>query len=42
MRLWKLERHSGVRFVASPRQRRHPLLLGLPLLVRALRQRALR
>jgi hypothetical protein len=40
--LWKLERHSGVRFVASPRQRRHPLLLGLPLLVRALRQRALR
>ncbi len=40
--LWKLERHSGVHFVASPSQRRHPLLLGLPLLVRALRQRALR
>jgi hypothetical protein len=40
--LWKLERHSGVRFVASPSQRRHPLLLGLPLLIRALRQRALR
>lgn len=40
--LWKLERHSGVHFVATPSQRRHPLLLGLPLLVRALRQRALR
>jgi hypothetical protein len=40
--LWKLERHSGVRFVASASQRRHPLLFGLPLLVRALRRRALR
>jgi hypothetical protein len=40
--LWKLERHSGKRIVASERQRRHPILLGLPLLVRALRQRALR
>jgi hypothetical protein len=40
--LWKLERHSGTRIVASEGQRRHPLLLGLPLLVRALRSRALR
>jgi hypothetical protein len=40
--LWKLERHSGTRFVASPRQRRHPFLFGMPLLVRALRERALR
>jgi len=40
--LWKLERHSGARLVASERQRRHPILFGLPLLVRALRQRALR
>jgi hypothetical protein len=40
--LWKLERHSGTRFVASERQRRHPFLFGLPLLVRALRERALR
>jgi hypothetical protein len=40
--LWKLERHSGTHFVASPRQRRHPFVFGLPLLVRALRERALR
>lgn len=40
--LWKLERHSGTRLVPSERQRRHPILFGLPLLVRALRQRALR
>jgi hypothetical protein len=40
--LWKLERHSGARLVASARQRRHPFLFGWPLLVRALRQRALR
>jgi hypothetical protein len=40
--LWKLERHSGVRLVASESQRRHPLLLGLPILIRALRLRALR
>jgi hypothetical protein len=40
--LWKLERHSGTRLVASERQRRHPIFFGLPLLVRALRQRALR
>jgi hypothetical protein len=40
--LWKLERHSGARLVPSERQRRHPILFGLPLLVRALRERALR
>ena len=40
--LWKLERHSGVHLVASESQRRHPLLLGLPILIRALRLRALR
>jgi hypothetical protein len=40
--LWKLERHSGARLVPSERQRRHPILFGMPLLVRALRQRALR
>jgi hypothetical protein len=40
--LWKLERHSGARLVPSQRQRRHPILFGLPLLVRALRERALR
>jgi hypothetical protein len=40
--LWKLERHSGMKLVASERQRRHPLLWGWPLLFRALRERALR
>jgi hypothetical protein len=40
--LWKLERHTDTRFVMSERQRRHPFLFGLPLLLRALRQRALR
>ena len=40
--LWKLERHTETRFVMSQRQRRHPFLFGLPLLLRALRQRALR
>jgi len=40
--LWKVERHSGARLVPSERQRRHPILFGLPLLVRALRERALR
>jgi hypothetical protein len=40
--LWKLERHTETRFVMSQRQRRHPFLFGLPLLVRALRERALR
>lgn len=40
--LWKLERHSGVRLEASERQRRRPLIFGWPLLLRALRLRALR
>ena len=40
--LWKLERHTETRFVMSQRQRRHPFLFGLPLLLRALRERALR
>jgi hypothetical protein len=40
--LWKLERHSQTRFEMSERQRRHPFLFGLPLLLRALRERALR
>jgi hypothetical protein len=40
--LWKLERHSGARLVPSERQRRHPILFGMPLLLRALRERALR
>lgn len=40
--LWKLQRHSGRAIVASERQRRHPLLYGWPLLLRVLRDRALR
>ena len=36
--LWKIERHSGVRVEASPRQRRHPLIFGWPVLIRLYRQ----
>jgi len=40
--LWKLERQSGVKVQVSERQRRHPWLLGWPVLWRLLRQGALR
>jgi hypothetical protein len=40
--LWKLERHTGTRIAPSERQRRHPLIWGWPLLLRALWQRDLR
>jgi hypothetical protein len=40
--LWKVERHSGVHFEASERQRRHPWLFGWPLLFRIWRSGALR
>lgn len=40
--LWKLERHSGVRPELSERQRRHPLVFGWPVILRLLRERALR
>lgn len=40
--LWKMERHTGVRLEASAAQRRHPFLLGWPLILRALRERLLR
>jgi len=40
--LWKLERHSGVRPELSERQRRHPLVFAWPVIVRLLRERALR
>ncbi len=40
--LWKVERHSGVHFEASERQRRHPWLFGWPLLFRVWRSGALR
>ncbi len=40
--LWKLERHRGAPIEISERQRRHPLLLGWPVLVRLLRERTLR
>lgn len=40
--LWKLERHGGIRVVASARQRRHPFLLGGVLLLKLLLQRAFR
>jgi hypothetical protein len=40
--LWKLERQSGVRIEISDAQRRHPFLLGWPVLIRLLRLRVLR
>lgn len=40
--LWKLGRHTGVWVELSERQRRYPLLLGWPVLLKLLRQRALR
>jgi len=40
--LWKLERHSGVHIALSPRQRRHPLLFGWPVILRILREGLLR
>jgi hypothetical protein len=40
--LWKVERHSGVRIELSARQRRRPILYAGPILLRLLRQRALR
>ena len=40
--LWKLERHSGVRLVATERQRRWPLLFAWPLVWRLYRAGAFR
>jgi hypothetical protein len=40
--LWKLERQSGERIQVSEAQRRHPLLLGWPILFRLLRRGVLR
>lgn len=40
--LWKLERHRGAPIEISERQRRHPLVLGWPVLFRLLRERSLR
>jgi len=40
--LWKLERHTGVRISPTPRQRRHPLIFGWPLLFQVLKRGNLR
>ncbi len=40
--LQKIARHSGVTLVATPFQRRHPLLAALPLFIKGLRARAFR
>lgn len=40
--VFKLERHGGEPLALSERQRRHPFLLGAPVLVRLLRRRILR
>lgn len=34
--LWKIRRHTGVAIVPTPRQRRHPLIFGWPVIVRLL------
>jgi hypothetical protein len=39
---WKIERHSGVRIEVTDRQRRHPILGGLYLFVKALMRGGLR
>jgi len=40
--LWKLNRHTGVHVELNERQRRHPLIVGWPVLFRLMRQRSLR
>ncbi|NNL66050.1 MAG: hypothetical protein HKP30_07410, partial [Myxococcales bacterium] len=35
--LWKVERHTAVKIELTPRQRRHPLIFGWPVIVRVLR-----
>jgi len=40
--LWKIERHSGIKAEATPRQRRYPLIFAWPLLWRLYRQGAFR
>lgn len=40
--IFKVERHSGVRIALSERQRRRPFLHAIPILIRLLRQGALR
>ncbi len=40
--LWKVERHTGIRFEPTERQRRHPFIFGWPIIFQILRARALR
>ena len=40
--LWKVERHSGVKLIATERQRRYPLIFAWPLVWQAYRQGALK
>lgn len=40
--LWKLERHTGRRIELSPRQRKHPLIFGWPIILPLLMKRNLR
>jgi len=40
--LWKVQRHTGVRPRLTPLQSRHPLIFGWPVVLRLVRQRALR
>ena len=40
--VWKLARHTGVKIEPTPLQRRHPLIFGIPVIVRLLLGRTLR
>jgi hypothetical protein len=40
--LWKIERHGGPKIEPTPRQREHPLVYGLPVILRLLLKRDLR
>lgn len=39
--LWKLRRHTGIVIEPTPRQRRHPLVYGWPVILRLIRRRDL-
>ena len=40
--LWKLTRHSGVTIELTPRQRRHPLIYGWPVILRLIKSQTFR
>ncbi len=40
--LWKLQRHTGIQIEPTPRQRKHPLIFGWPVILGLLARRELR